>query len=87
VVQPQTADIVTTEATRTGTGEETRASAGTVLHETAFRHHLAEAVTPTETETAMDTALPAMIAEAEAAAAALGMRDIRAWEDRRARRS
>jgi hypothetical protein len=75
------------KATRTGTGEETRASIETALHEPTFRHHLAEVVMPTETATAMDTALPATIAEAEVAAVALGMIEIRAWEDHRARRS
>jgi hypothetical protein len=68
VVQPQKADIATTEATRTGTGEETRASIETVLHGTAFHHHLAEAAMPTETETAKITALQATMVEAEVTA-------------------
>jgi hypothetical protein len=86
VVQPQKADIATTAATRTGTGEETQASTETALHETAFHHHRAEVVMPTETETAMGTALPATIAGAEVAAVTLGKIKIRAWEGHRARR-
>jgi hypothetical protein len=81
------ADTAATETTSTGTGEETRASTEIALHVIAFHHHLAEAAMPTETETTKITALRATIAEAEVAAVALAMTEIRAWGHRRARRS
>jgi hypothetical protein len=89
--QLQKADTTTTAATKTGIGEETRASTEIVLHETVSHHHLAEAAMPTETETAKATALQAMTVEAKVAVAvavaALVMTEIRVWGDHRARRS
>ena len=85
--QLRKADTATTAATKTGIGEETRASTEIVLHETVSHHHLAEAAMPTETETAKATALQAMTVEAKVAVAALVMTEIRVWGDHRARRS
>lgn len=87
-LQLQKADTATTAATKTGIGEETRASTEIVLHETVSHHHLAEAATPTETETAKATALQAMTVAAKVAVAvaALVMTEIRVWGDHRARR-
>ena len=86
-LQLQKADTATTAATKTGIGEETRASTKVVLHETVSHHHLAEAAMPTETETAKATALQAMTVAVVVAVAALVMAEIRVWGDHRARRS
>ena len=87
-LQLQKADTTTT---KTGIGEETRASTEVVLHETVSHHHLAEAAMPTETETAKATALQVMTVAAKVAVAvavaALVMAEIRVWGDHRARRS